>query len=207
MQNAGTLYVVAAPSGAGKTSLVNALLESMDHLLVSISHTTRPMRPGEKDGVNYYFVSHAEFDKMVKAAVFLEHALVYGHQYGTSRLWVEQQLRQNNDVILEIDWQGAQQIRLIFPHCITIFILPPTQDSLRARLEARQQDPAGVIEQRMAAAISEMTHYREFDYLIINDVFAQALEDLKAIIRANRLREARQASVQHEILAKLVQKR
>lgn len=207
MQTMGTLYVVAAPSGCGKTSLVNALLESMDRILVSISHTTRPMRPLEKNAVNYYFVSHAEFDDMVKEGVFFEHALVYGHQYGTSRLWVEQQLRQNQDVILEIDWQGAQQIRLIFPHCVTIFILPPSQESLRARLEARQQDPAEVIEQRMAVAISEMKHYREFDYLVINDVFTEALADLKAIIQANRLREVRQATMHEDLLAKLVENR
>ena len=183
----GTLYIVAAPSGAGKTSLVTELVESTRHITVSVSHTTRPMREGEKDGVNYNFISVDEFQHMIGQGTFLEHAEVFGNFYGTSQAWVEQQLDQGMDVILEIDWQGAQQVRRQMPDAIGIFILPPSQKELHKRLTGRGQDGEDVIAYRMAKAVSEMSHYNEFDYIVINDDFDDALFDLKAVIRSQRL--------------------
>lgn len=188
----GTLYIVSAPSGAGKTSLVKALLDAQPQVRVSVSHTTRPMRPGEVDGVNYHFVSREEFQERLEQNELLEHAEVFGNLYGTSQRWVEQTLDDGYDLILEIDWQGAQQVRRLMPQAKSIFILPPTQEALRQRLTNRGQDSDDVIEQRMREAVSEMTHYVEYDYLVINDDFAHALIDLQAIFRANQLLQSSQ---------------
>ena len=190
--SSGTLYIVSAPSGAGKTSLVKALIDSMPQVRVSVSHTTRAMRPGEVDGVNYHFVDHERFRVMLGENAFLEHAEVFGNFYGTSQRWVEQTLAEGYDLILEIDWQGAQQVRRLLPDARSIFILPPTQQALRQRLTNRGQDSDEVIERRMREAVSEMSHYVEYDYLVINDDFAHALDDLKAVFRANQLRQRRQ---------------
>ena len=201
----GTLYIVSAPSGAGKTSLVKALLDAQPQVRVSVSHTTRPMRPGEMDGVNYHFVSREEFLERHKHNEFLEHAEVFGNLYGTSQRWVEQTLNEGCDLILEIDWQGAQQVRRLMPQAKSIFILPPTQEALRQRLTNRGQDSDEIIEKRMREAVSEMTHYVEYDYLVINDDFAHALIDLQAIFRANQLLQAPQqqrfSSLLQELLA------
>ncbi|WP_222910500.1 MULTISPECIES: guanylate kinase [Pseudomonadaceae] len=188
----GTLYIVSAPSGAGKTSLVKALLDAQPQVRVSVSHTTRPMRPGEVDGVNYHFVSREEFIQRLEHDEFLEHAEVFGNLYGTSQRWLEQTLSEGFDLILEIDWQGAQQVRRLMPQAKSIFILPPTQEALRQRLTNRGQDSDDVIERRMREAVSEMTHYVEYDYLVINDDFAHALIDLQAIFRANQLLQTSQ---------------
>ena len=195
----GTLYIVSAPSGAGKTSLVKALIDAEPNIRVSVSHTTRGMRPGEVDSVNYHFVSRDKFVQMLEHGDFLEHAEVFGNLYGTSQSWVLQTLAEGHDLILEIDWQGAQQVRHLMPQARSIFILPPSQDALRQRLDNRGQDSADVIEQRMREAVSEMSHYVEYDYLVINDDFATALDDLKAIFRANQLRHDAQ-QVRHGIL-------
>ena len=184
MASTGTLYIVSAPSGAGKTSLVKALLDSQANLRVSVSHTTRAMRPGEVDGVNYHFVSREAFTAMLERNEFLEHAQVFDNLYGTSQVWVEQTLAEGFDLILEIDWQGAEQVRRLMPQAKSIFILPPTQEALRHRLTHRGQDSGEIIERRMRDAVSEMAHYVEYDYLVINDDFAHALDDLKAILRA-----------------------
>ncbi|HTN29809.1 MAG TPA: guanylate kinase [Pseudomonas sp.] len=190
--SSGTLYIVSAPSGAGKTSLVKALIDTMPQVRVSVSHTTRSIRPGEVNGVNYHFVDHDHFRAMLGENAFLEHAEVFGNFYGTSQQWVEQTLAEGYDLILEIDWQGAQQVRRLLPDARSIFILPPTQQALRQRLTNRGQDSDDVIERRMREAVSEMSHYVEYDYLVINDDFAHALEDLKAVFRANQLRQRRQ---------------
>lgn len=188
----GTLYILSAPSGAGKTSLVRALVEAMPQVQVSISHTTRPMRPGEVNGVNYHFVAREDFLQCLERNEFLEYAEVFGNLYGTSQRWLEQSLAEGHDLILEIDWQGAQQVRRLLPQARSIFILPPTQEALRQRLSNRGQDSDEVIEQRMREAVSEMSHYIEYDYLVINDDFSHALEDLKAIFRGNRLQQSHQ---------------
>ncbi|MFV0454681.1 MAG: guanylate kinase [Pseudomonas sp.] len=188
----GTLYIVSAPSGAGKTSLVKALLDAQPQVRVSVSHTTRGIRPGEVDGVNYHFVSREEFVERLGRDEFLEHAEVFGNLYGTSQRWLEQTLDEGYDLILEIDWQGAQQVRRLMPQARSIFILPPTQEALRQRLTNRGQDSDEVIDGRMREAVSEMTHYVEYDYLIINDDFTHALGDLQAIFRANRLLQGTQ---------------
>ena len=187
MNPPGTLYIFSAPSGAGKTSLVKSIIAEMSDIIVSVSHTTRPMRPGEVDGVNYHFVSDHEFTKLVTENKFLEHATVYGYQYGTSRLWVEDKLKAGIDVILEIDWQGAAQTRTFLPQSMSIFILPPSREILLQRLRARGQDNPEVIVKRMALASAEMSHFHEYDYLVINDDFATAVADIKAIIHAKRL--------------------
>lgn len=184
----GTLYIISAPSGGGKTSLVNALLESVSNLEISISYTTRPPRPGEKNGVDYYFVDPASFDQLVAQHVFLEHALVFNHHYGTSLAWVLEKLQAGIDIILEIDWQGAQQIRKKIPQAVSIFILPPSWETLEKRLRLRAQDDEQVIERRMVEARAELIHYDEYDYLVLNDNFASALADLNAILRVRRLR-------------------
>lgn len=188
----GTLYTISAPSGAGKTSLVNALIDSCDQLQVSVSHTTRAMRPGEVDGVNYHFVSEAAFLDLVAADDFLEHAKVFANHYGTSRSWVEATLIEGNDVILEIDWQGAEQVRKQFPDAIGVFILPPSTEALRERLTGRGQDDDNTINRRMAEAKSESSHYGDADYLVINDNFDRALSDLHTIFQAQRLKRDKQ---------------
>jgi guanylate kinase len=179
----GNLIIISAPSGAGKTSLVRSLVETLPSLYVSISHTTRPKRPYEKDGIDYHFVDRPAFESLVAAGQFLEHAEVFGNLYGTSRAWVEGQLAAGKDIILEIDWQGAQQIRRRVDNAVNVFILPPSCAVLQARLAGRG-DPADVISRRMAGARAEISHYREYDFLVINDDFHAALEELKAIIKA-----------------------
>ena len=188
MNKYGTLYIVAAPSGAGKTSLVNALVAGDEALKISISYTTRPPRPGEQDGVEYHFVSESTFGYMIKEQVFLEYAQVFGHYYGTSKQWIADTLEQEQDVILEIDWQGARQVGQIFHHVKTVFILPPSLETLYYRLEKRQQDSKDTIDARMRQAIDEMSHYNEFEYLVVNDNFDAALADLRAIVTSERLK-------------------
>jgi guanylate kinase len=182
----GTLFIISAPSGAGKTSLVAEILAQVDNIQASISHTTRACRPGEQDGINYHFVAQQQFVSMIEDNAFLEHTEVFGNFYGTSQDWVETTLSQGTDVILEIDWQGAEQIRSKFADSRSIFILPPSKQALQERLNGRGQDNAEVIEKRIAAATEEMSHYVEADYLVINDDFRTALGQLKAIIRAQR---------------------
>ena len=199
----GVLYVIAAASGAGKTSLVAALEREVSGLLVSVSHTTRPMRPGEVDGESYHFVTPDVFEKMVEDDIFLEHAQVFDRSYGTSRKWVEAQLAQGIDVILEIDWQGATQIASIMP-CVSIFILPPSVGELHRRLDGRGQDSEAVITRRMQDAIDDMKHYGEFNYLVINDVFDVALRELVTIVEAGRLLTSRRREVSAELIQKLL---
>jgi guanylate kinase len=181
------LFVVSAPSGAGKTSLVQALVANCEGVTISVSHTTRPARAGECNGVDYYFTEPREFEAMVARQEFIEHAKVFGNWYGTSRTAVDRALAANTDVILEIDWQGARRIRELYPAAVSIFILPPSLAELRKRLESRAGDRSDVIENRMREAGAEITHYAEYEYLVINDVFARALADLHAIVRAARL--------------------
>lgn len=200
----GTLYVVSAPSGAGKTSLLKAVLQRMPELKLSVSHTTRAQRPGEENGKHYHFVSEAEFKAMLEQANFIEHAQVFGNFYGTSRLWLEEQLQAGHDVILEIDWQGAQQVRKLMPECRSIFILPPSKQELLNRLTGRGQDSDEVIQKRMAAAHQEMIHYNEYDYLVINDDFDKACDHLQAIFQARRLTLNSQQLRQQELIADLL---
>lgn len=200
----GTLYIVSAPSGAGKTSLVKALIDAQPQVRVSVSHTTRAMRPGEVEGVNYHFVSREDFLERLERDEFLEHAEVFGNLYGTSQRWLEQTLAEGYDLILEIDWQGAQQVRRLMPQAKSIFILPPTQEALRQRLNNRGQDSDEIIERRMREAVSEMSHYVEYDYLVINDDFAHALIDLQAIFRANQLRQPAQQQRHARLLSDLL---
>ncbi|MBU1833101.1 MAG: guanylate kinase [Gammaproteobacteria bacterium] len=204
MHSQGTLYTISAPSGAGKTSLVAKLLAHTPRLGVSVSHTTRPMRPGEEDGVNYHFVSHAEFEQMLNASAFLEHAQVFDNFYGTSQQWVESQLAAGEDVILEIDWQGAQQVRHLMPDTVAIFIMPPSREALNERLTGRGQDDGAVIQRRMDAAVAEMSHYVESDYVVINDDFNTALADLEAIVRSHRLTLASQQQRHQALLSALL---
>ena len=182
-----TLFIISAPSGAGKTSLVKGLLETVDRLSVSVSHTTRPQRMGETQLSDYCFISESAFMEMVEKGAFLEHARVFDHYYGTSHQMVADKLAQHTDVILEIDWQGAQQVRKAMPESVSIFVLPPSRRELSRRLQDRGQDRQEVINKRMEAAVSEMSHYAEYDYLIVNDDFNKALSDLKSIILAKRL--------------------
>lgn len=201
----GTLYTISAPSGAGKTSLVNALLDSGDErICVSVSHTTRPQRPGEQDGVNYHFVSRETFLSLRDEDDFLEHAEVFGNLYGTSRAWVDLQLAGGRDVILEIDWQGAAQVRSRVESTRSIFILPPSLETLQARLTGRGQDDEETIRRRMQQARDEISHHQEADYLIINEDFATALQDLQAVFRATRLERDRQLHNHAVLLAHLL---
>lgn len=206
----GSLYLISAPSGAGKTSLVKALLGSPSQcndgagLCVSVSYTTRPMRPGEHDGVNYHFVNLETFNAMKAHKDFLEHAEVFGNLYGTSRTWVEKRLSDGWDVILEIDWQGAAQVKHLMPDAVSIFILPPSRRALEERLNNRGQDKPEVIAGRMAKAVHEMSHYDQADYLVINDNFERALSDLQAIFRSNQLKRAVQEDRNRDLLAGLL---
>ncbi len=200
----GTLYLISAPSGAGKTSLVKALLENTPNLKVSVSHTTRQPRAGEKDGINYHFVSKTEFQQMLSENVFLEHAQVFDNYYGTSGKWVTEQLNTGIDVILEIDWQGAQQVRRLKPDTISIFILPPSRAILEQRLRNRGTDSEAVIAKRLRGAVKELSHYPEFDYLVVNDDFEQALKDLQAIIHSQGLKQAAQVEKLKELLNDLM---
>ena len=190
----GDLFVVVAPSGAGKTSLVTAMLEAERGIRLSVSYTTRVAREGEVEGREYHFVSREAFEKMIAAGDFLEHANVYGNYYGTSRTWIEAELAGEHDVLLEIDWQGALQVRKLFPRMVGIFILPPSLAELRRRLTARGKDSAEVIEKRMASAREEISHVLEFEYIIVNEQFDVALADLQAVVRAARLSRERRAS-------------
>ncbi len=200
----GTLYVVSAPSGAGKTSLLKSVLARMPELKLSISHTTRQQRPGETDGQDYHFVSVEAFKQMLDQESFLEHAEVFGNYYGTSQVWLESQLELGHDVVLEIDWQGARQVRKLMPECRSIFILPPSQEELHNRLTGRGQDSEEVIQSRMAAANREITHYDEYDYLVINDDFELACTELSAIFTARRLRRESQQVRQKALLDELL---
>ncbi|MEJ2416642.1 MAG: guanylate kinase [Exilibacterium sp.] len=204
MNPRGALFTVSAPSGAGKTSLVTALVESMNDICVSVSHTTREIRPGEVDGVNYHFVSGDEFHRMLEESAFLEHAEVFNNLYGTSQQWVENALRQGLDVILEIDWQGAQQVRKLLPEAVGVSILPPSRQALRERLTGRGQDDSRIIDARMAEAIAEMSHYVEAEYVIINDDFDRALTDFKSIVTTERLRLQRQEVKYQKLLIELL---
>ena len=183
----GSLFIVSAPSGAGKTSLVAALLKADPGIRLSVSYTTREPRPGEVDGREYNFVSKQKFESMVEAAAFLESALVHGNYYGTSQHWINDQRAAGADILLEIDWQGAAQVRKLVPDAIGIFIMPPTLEALLARLKSRGQDPADVIARRVAAARAEISHVNEFKYVIINDKFDEAVRDLISIVRSRRL--------------------
>ncbi|OGO94878.1 MAG: guanylate kinase [Coxiella sp. RIFCSPHIGHO2_12_FULL_44_14] len=200
----GNLFVIAAPSGAGKTSLVRALVKQVDHILISVSYTTRPPRPRDQEGIDYFFVSEARFQQMIKEHAFLEYAEVYRFHYGTGKEWVMHQLAAGDDVILEIDWQGARQIRYLFPSAISIFILPPSAETLKKRLLARRQDNLNTINERMAMAKQEMEHCHEFNYWVVNDDFDQAVQDLLAIVRAERLKLIAQKHTLTPLLADLM---
>lgn len=200
----GTLYVFSAPSGAGKTSLVKSLLEKTNNIRVSVSHTTRAPREGEVDGQDYNFVSQNDFQDLINQNAFLEHAQVFDNFYGTSQAWVEQELLEGRDVILEIDWQGAKQIRNQIPETVGVFILPPSRKELLSRLTGRGTDSAEIIARRMHDAENEMSHYGEFDYLVINDNFDDALEELRSIVIARRQRTAIQSVIQQDLLKNLL---
>lgn len=202
----GTLYIISAPSGAGKSSLLTALLNENPcyDMKISVSHTTRDSRPGEEDGVHYHYVSKDVFQDLIAQDAFLEYAEVFGNFYGTSRLWIEEMLNKGVDIFLDIDWQGAQQIRQKMPNTKSIFILPPSREELERRLNARGQDSEAVIARRMQEACSEISHYNEYDFLIINDDFDTALIDLKAIIRAQRCTQNNQTSKYHDMLNRLL---
>ncbi|MEP7259841.1 MAG: guanylate kinase [Usitatibacter sp.] len=188
----GNLFVVVAPSGAGKTTLVAKLLEADPNIRLSISFTTRAPRQGEVDGREYHFVERAAFEKMIAAGDFLEHANVYGNYYGTSKRWIEQQLDGDHDVLLEIDWQGARQVKALFPDMVGISIMPPSLPELRRRLESRGKDAPEVIAKRMDTALEEISHVLEFPYIIVNERFEAALSDLQAVVRASRVSQAQQ---------------
>lgn len=202
----GTLYIVSAPSGAGKSSLISAMLETSPTyaMKVSVSHTTRTIRPGEQDGVHYHFVEKQHFETLIARGEFLEYAEVFGNYYGTSRVWIEENLNKGIDVFLDIDWQGGRQIRQLMPNAKSVFILPPSKDELERRLNARGQDSEEVIAKRMAEAKSEISHYTEYDYVIVNDDFDNALIDFKAILRAERLKQDKQADKHKSMLSALL---
>ena len=190
---AGNLFIVCAPSGAGKTTLVDALLDREPEIRLSISYTTRAPRQGERDGVDYHFTDRATFESMIAAGEFLEHAQVHGNYYGTSRAWIEREIAGDHDVLLEIDWQGAAQVRRFFPQLVGMFILPPSIAELRRRLQGRGKDSPETIERRIAGAREEISHVLEFEYIIVNDRFEQALEDIRSVVRAARASRARQS--------------
>ncbi len=200
----GTLYIISAPSGAGKTSLVKALLEQTGQLTVSVSNTTRAPRPGEVDGKDYHFTATDDFKRMIEQGAFLEYAQVFDNFYGTSQAKVMELMGAGVDVILEIDWQGAQQVRQKMPEAVSIFILPPSRDELERRLRGRNTDSDEVIERRMRDAISEMSHYKEFDYLVFNDEFDTALGELRAIVLARRQRAEAQIAARQALLDALL---
>lgn len=202
----GTLYIVSAPSGAGKSSLIQALLKTQPlyDTQVSISHTTRAIRPGEKNGEHYYFITESKFQQMIEHNDFLEYACVFGNYYGTSRAVIEEIINSGVDVFLDIDWQGAQQIRKKMPSARTIFILPPSKNELLRRLRGRGQDSEETINRRMEQAVAEIKHYSEYDYIIVNDDFNTALGDLQSIIRSERLRLERQVQRHNTLINKLL---
>jgi len=200
----GTLFIVSGASGSGKSSLVGQLVAAETDLVVSVSHTTRPRRPAEKDGVHYNFTDAESFQAHAQEGLFLEHAQVFRHYYGTSREWVTQRLRSGIDVVLEIDWQGARQVRERATESIGIFILPPSRQALEARLRHRAQDSPEVLQQRLREAGNDMSHFKEFDYVIINDDFATALNELRMIVQVSRLRCCVQTQRNHELLSTLL---
>ena len=200
----GTLFVISAPSGAGKTSLVKALLAETENIEVSVSHTTRAKRPGEEDGVDYHFVDHASFEAMVEQGAFLEHAQVFDNYYGTAAANIEAILEQGRDVILEIDWQGAEQVRKLIPHTVNVFILPPSRSALEERLRGRGQDSDEIIQRRMRDAVSETSHYLEYDFLVVNDKFENALVELKSIVISRRCRSQAQVQRLQPLLKELL---
>jgi guanylate kinase len=200
----GTLYIVAAPSGAGKSSLVNALLERERDIVLSISHTTRPPRPGDVDGEHYHFVNRGVFERLIADHAFLEHAEVFGNLYGTSRKAVAPLLAQGRDVLLEIDWQGARQVREVMPDCVSIFILPPSREELERRLRTRAADSAVTIARRLAESREEIAHVDDFDYVVVNDEFADALGDLRSIVATRRLRREAQVTRHAALIADLL---
>ena len=202
--NLGKLFIITAPSGAGKTTLVHALVSQDKKLCVSISHTTRPARVGEENGVNYHFIEKSEFTTRLSEGDFLESAEVYGYHYGTSKLWVSEQLNKGLDVILEIDWQGAQQIRKLYPDTCSIFILPPSIEALTERLTERAQDDSETIDNRMQQAQGVMEHVAEANFVVVNDDFQAALQDIRAIIRSQRLVVTSQQRNLSELLTSLV---
>ena len=206
MITSGTLFIISAPSGAGKTSLVSALKEATPNISVSISHTTRPMRPGEEDGIDYHFVDEAKFENIVSTSGFLEKARVFSNFYGTDQNWVKTKLAEGKDVILEIDWQGANQVRHLLPESISIFVLPPSRKALENRLRNRGQDEPAIIAQRLSEATEEMSHYTNADYLVVNDDFAMALTEIQAIITATRLASNKQKHRHHILLRNLLAK-
>ncbi|MGD2138807.1 MAG: guanylate kinase [Burkholderiales bacterium] len=199
----GSVIIVSAPSGAGKTSLVRELIARDELARKSISYTTRARRPAETEGVDYHFVDKGTFEAMLKAGEFLESAEVHGNMYGTGQNWVEEQRRQGFDIVLEIDWQGAEQVRALIPEAIGIFVLPPSVQTLRGRLTKRAQDSEEIIAARLAAARSEVAHVHEFDYVIINDEFGDAVEDLISIVRSTRLRLAAQLDRNKDLINSL----
>ncbi|KTD15889.1 guanylate kinase [Legionella lansingensis] len=200
----GNLIIVAAPSGGGKTSLVKKLVECLDDIAVSISHTTRSQRPGEKNGLDYFFISEEEFLKMINDGAFVEYAKVFDHYYGTSVAQINTRLESGIDVVLDIDWQGAQQIRRIFPEAISVFIVPPSLEILKQRLFNRRRDDSKIIDGRMKRAQDELSHYCEFDYLIVNDDFNKAALELQSIVIASRLQMPRQSQKQRKLLSFLL---
>lgn len=199
----GNLFIVSAPSGAGKTSLVRALLDINPTIQLSVSYTTRNPRPGEVDGRDYHFVDRETFVAMMKRGEFLESAEVYGNLYGTSQIWIAQQIEQGKDILLEIDWQGAMQVRRLFPRALSIFILPPSLDALEQRLKGRGKDSAEVIARRMAAVREDVAHVAEFDYVIINDILNEALRELNAVVLAARVRGTPQLARHQELINQL----
>jgi guanylate kinase len=203
----GKLFVIAAPSGGGKTSLINGLLKLDPRLSLSVSHTTRQPRPGETDGQHYHFVSETEFEQMVKNSEFLEHAKVFDHFYGTSRKSISAQLERGLDIILDIDWQGARQVRSAFPDSCLIFIIPPSLEALQQRLTKRGQDSAPVIQRRMRDARAEISHWAEFDQLVVNDVFDATLEELLTIINDHRKQRPHKVNKDYQRLAEQLGRR
>lgn len=200
----GNLFIVSAPSGGGKTSLVRSTIEVLNNLRISVSHTTRAKRPNERDGVDYYFVTITEFQRMIDDGTFLEYATVFGHRYGTSLHTVNETLGRGQDVILDIDWQGAQTIRRKNSETVSVFVLPPTIEELEHRLTKRGGDTREVIRQRMQNAVMEIAHYGEYDYLLINDNFDQTVEELVSIIKTARLRRVAQQKRHEDLLAKIM---
>jgi len=199
----GTLFIVSSPSGGGKTSLVKALLEAEPEVRLSVSCTTRPPRAGEVEGRDYNFVAPLEFDRMLQAGEFLESAIIYGNHYGTSQKWVEAEFARGRDVLLEIDWQGAQQVRKLVRQVVSIFILPPSLETLEARLKGRAQDTPETVARRLAAAREEIAHVAEYDYVMINEDFNRAALDLRSIVRAERLKLARQISRHGDLINRM----